>query len=97
MAVAMFMRWSGITKEQYDVARAQAPFERATAPGGLFYVAAVDDDEIHVTDVWESAADFRAYPTERLQPALAQLGFAGHPEVEIVPVHALIAPGFSRT
>ncbi|HEY7034073.1 MAG TPA: hypothetical protein VH482_22235 [Thermomicrobiales bacterium] len=96
MAIGMFMRWNGITKEQYDTARALAPFNRDTAPGSLFHVAAFDEQGIRVTDVWESAEQWQTYLSEQLVPAFAKLGFPGQPEVEIIPVHALIAPGYER-
>ncbi len=97
MAVAMFLRWEGFTKEQYDAARALVPFDRETAPGGLFHVAAFDEHGIHVTDIWESAEQFQTFLTERLLPAVAQLEIPGHPDIEIVPVHSLATPGFTRT
>lgn len=97
MAVAMFMRWEGITKAQYDAARALAPFEAELAPGALFHVAAVDDQGISVTDVWESVEDWQNYLATQLVPAFGQLGFDGHPEVKIIPIHALITPGFAPT
>lgn len=96
MAVAMFMRWEGITKEQYDTARASAPFVADLAPGGLFHLAAVDDQGISVTDVWESEAAWQHYLANQLAPVFARLGYSGHPEVKIIPVHALITPGFAR-
>jgi hypothetical protein len=96
MAVAMFMRWNGLTREQYDAARSLVPFDRETAPGGLFHVVAFDEGGIHVTDVWESAEQFQAYLAERLAPAFGQLGIAGQPEVAVLPVHALLTPGFTR-
>ena len=97
MAVAMFLRWDGFTKEQYDAVRARVPFDRDSAPGGLFHVAAFDDGGISVTDVWESAEQFQAYLTEHLAPAFAQLGITGQPDVKIMPVHSLTTPGFTRT
>lgn len=96
MAVAMFMRWEGITKEQYDTARALAPFVAELAPGGLFHVAAVDETGISVTDVWESAEDWQNYLANQLVPAFAQLGYEGQPDVKIIPIHALITPGYTR-
>ncbi len=93
MAVAVFLRWEGITPEQYDAARNLVPFDRDLAPGGLIHVAAFDKKGIRVTDVWESAEDFQNYLTNHLGPAFGQLEFAGHPEVEIVPVHAFLTPG----
>jgi hypothetical protein len=96
MAVAIFLRWDGFTREQYDAVRAVVAFERETAPGGLFHVAAIDEKGIRVTDVWETAEQFQTYLTERLVPAFAQMGITGQPDVEIIPVHSLITPGFTR-
>jgi len=96
MAIGMFMRWNGITKEQYDTARALAPFNHDTAPGSLFHIAAFDDQGIRVTDVRESEGQWQIYLTKQLAPVFAKLGFPGQPEVEIIPVHSLIAPGYER-
>jgi hypothetical protein len=96
MAIAMFLRWDGFTREQYDAARELVPFDHESAPGGLFHVAAVDDRGIQITDVWETAEQFQTYLTERLVPAFTQLGFTGQPDLQIIPVHSLIAPGFAR-
>ena len=95
MAVAVFLQWDGFTQEQYDKARALVPFDRVTAAGGLFHVAAFDERGIRVTDIWQSAEQFQAYLANHLAPAFGQLGIAGQPEVAILPVHALETPGFT--
>jgi hypothetical protein len=96
MAVAMMMRWAGVTSEQYDAVRKIVDWEGNPAPGGLFHVAGFDDAGLHVTDIWERSEDFQAFVADRLMPGVKQVGIPGEPMVEIVPVHALFAPAFKR-
>jgi hypothetical protein len=97
MGVALFLKWDGFTAAQYDAARAIVGFDPATAPGGLFHVAAIDDKGIRVTDVWESIEQWEHYLTTQLMPAFAQLGIEGVPQVDVVPVHLVLAPGFTSS
>lgn len=93
MTVVMTMRWDGVTPAQYDAARALVGMDRDEPKGLRFHVASFGDGAIHVTDVWESAEDWDRYVNERLMPGLKQLGFAGEPQVQIRPAHAILAPG----
>ena len=43
-----------------------------------------------MTDLWESAEHFERFGKERLMPALAEMGITQQPEVEILPLHALL-------
>ena len=94
MAVAMLMRWNGVTPEQYDQAKAIVGWEHNPAPGGIFHIAGFDEHGLHCADVWESANEFNAFVADRLMPGVQQVGIQGQPEVEIVPVHDLFAPGY---
>src|SRR3954466_14011315 len=94
MAVAMLMRWNGVTPEQYDQAKAIVGWEQNPAPGGIFHIAGFDEHGLHCADVWESADAFNAFVVDRLMPGVQQVGIQGQPEVEIVPVHDLFAPGY---
>ena len=47
-----------------------------------------------MTDLWESAADFERFTSERLMPGVQQVGIAGEPQVEFNEAHAFFAPGF---
>jgi hypothetical protein len=96
MAIAMMMRWEGVTPEQYDAARKLVDWEGKPAEGGLLHVAAFDDRGLRVTDVWETPEAFQAFVAGRLMPGVKQLGIHGEPVVEIVPVHALFTPAFER-
>jgi hypothetical protein len=92
MAIVMNMRWEGVTKAQYDQARAAVKWETETPTGAKFHVASFDDKGLRVTDLWDSADDFNRFVEERLMPGVQQVGIAGQPEVEITEAHAIFAP-----
>jgi hypothetical protein len=94
MAVVMFMEWDEVTAEQYEAARKLVNWEGDAPPGGLFHVAAVTEQGLRVTDLWDSAEAFQAFVDQRLTPGTKELGLPGEPRVEIYPVHALFTPGF---
>src|SRR5262249_25601695 len=96
MAIAMMMRWEGVTPEQYDAVRKLVDWEGTPAAGGLFQVAGFDAGGMRVTDVWETLEAFQAFVADRLMPGVKQIGVRGKPTVEIVPVHALFTPAFER-
>lgn len=92
MAVAMFMRWPGVTAEQYDEARERVNWESDVPDGAKFHVATFGPDGARITDVWESQEAFERFGTERLMPVTQEIGIDTEPEVEFAPVHALFAP-----
>jgi predicted ester cyclase len=47
-----------------------------------------------VVDVWETAEQFDAFAATRLMPGVHKVGVLGEPVVEILPAHALYAPGY---
>jgi hypothetical protein len=96
MAVMMQMTWAGIGAEEYEAARKHVNWEGDVPPGAMFHVVAVTDSGVRVTDVWDSAAAFDAFVRDRLMPGVQELGILGQPEVEILPAHAIFAPGYDR-
>ena len=87
MAVRMRMRWDGVTSEQYDQVRELVGWERDRPRGGVLHEAWFDGDQLNVCDIWESAEDFENFVQQRLMPGVAQVGVAGQPHVEILPVY----------
>lgn len=95
MAIMMIMTWEDVTPEHYDQLREVVRWETDVPQGGIYHVAAFDDSGIRITDVWESAEDFERFAEQRLMPGVQQLGLPGEPAVEIYPVHAVFAPGYT--
>jgi hypothetical protein len=94
MAVVMYMRWTGVTPEQYDAAREIVDWEGETPEGALFHAAAFDDDGLRVFDMWESGEAFQRFVDERLKAGVEEVGIEGDPEVEIYEIHRTFTPAF---
>jgi hypothetical protein len=92
MKVAMFMKWDGVTPEQYEKLRKLVNWEDNTPKGAVFHVAAFDNSGIRITDIWESAEDFNKFVETRLMPGTAQAGIPGEPQVDVFPAHAIYVP-----
>jgi hypothetical protein len=95
MAVLMRMQWDGVTPEQYEQAKQVVKWESEPAPGGLYHVSAFSEGRVYVVDVWESAEAFQTFVETRLMPGVQQVGIQGQPQVEILPVHDIFAPGYT--
>ncbi|MFD0274177.1 hypothetical protein ACFVHB_09745 [Kitasatospora sp. NPDC127111] len=96
MAVVLTLRWPGVTPEQYDAVGALVRWEQDVPTGALLHVASFEGGALHVTDVWETEADFRRFFADRLAPAVKQVGIEGEPQSGFRPLHRrFIAPGVS--
>jgi hypothetical protein len=96
MAIMMLMEWVGIGETEYEAVRKTVNWEGDAPAGGMFHVAAVTDQGLRITDVWESAADFDAFAHDRLMPGVKALGIPGEPRVQLLPVHAIFTPAYER-
>jgi hypothetical protein len=97
MSVVMIMRWEGVSLDQYEQARQLVGWETDTPADARFHIAAHDGQAMRVTDLWDSAEQFQTFAEQRLMPGVAELGLPGEPEIEIYPVHATFAPGYTPT
>ena len=91
MAVAMFMRWPGITPDQYDSVMARLDLDANPAAGGVLHLAALTDDGLEVCDVWQTEQAFHGFLQQRLLPVASALELQGEPEIKLVPLHNLFA------
>lgn len=94
MAVAIFVNWPGVTVEQYGKLRPFANWENDPAPGGLFHASALDDEGLHVFDLWESPEAFQNFLETRILPNVSASGVTTQPDIKMIPVHDYAAPGF---
>lgn len=96
MAVVMTMLWAGVTPEQYDAVRDTVRWEQDTPAGAVLHVASFDGGALHVTDVWDSQADFERFFSDRLAAAVKQAGIEGEPQTSFTPLHRrFVAPGIT--
>jgi hypothetical protein len=91
VAVAMFMRWPGMTSDQYDTVMGRLGLDANPAAGGVLHVAAVTDDGVEMCDVWQTEQAFNGFLEHRLLPAVSELGIPGEPRITLVPLHNLYA------
>jgi hypothetical protein len=91
MAVAMFMRWSELTADQYDALMARLELDANPAAGFVLHVAAATEEGVQVCDIWQTEQAFHGYLEHRLMPVVGDLGLTGEPEIKIVPLHNLFA------
>src|SRR5579871_2091004 len=95
MAIMMIMEWDGVTPADYDRVRALVNWEGNVPPGALYHVAAYDGQKLRITDTWDSAEQFQAFVDQRLMAGVKQAGVNVEPKVEVLPVHAIFAPGYT--
>ncbi|HEX8083637.1 MAG TPA: hypothetical protein VF529_05050 [Solirubrobacteraceae bacterium] len=86
MPTLMLMHWPGVTAEEYAAVCERIDFDKAGERGGIAHVAAVDEDGLHVTDVWESAEQFQQFADDTLMPITRELGVGREePRIRLLP------------
>jgi hypothetical protein len=91
MAVAMFMRWSGVTSDQYDSIMSRLELDANPAAGEILHVAAATEDGLEVCEVWQTEQAARGFLERRLLPVAKELGVASEPDIRIVALRNLYA------
>jgi hypothetical protein len=89
MRHAFVMRFPGGTREQYDQVIEKMGLNGQSPENAVFHWAAITDDGIVVTDVWESAEAFEAFAQEKIGPLTAEAGLP-EPQIEHHEVHNTI-------
>ena len=79
MAVAMFMRWSGVTADQYDTVMSRLELDSNPAAGSVLHVAATTEEGLEVCDVWQTEQAFRGFYENRFLPVARELSLQGSP------------------
>jgi hypothetical protein len=93
MAVAMFMRYPGVTPEQYDLLMQAFHLDADPPAGEMLHLAAeAGEDGLRVADIWRTKEAAEHFVEHRLRPALAELGIPSELEYEILPLHNAYAP-----
>ena len=91
MAFMVCINWPGVTVEEYEQLRETIGWDVSKPQGGILHAAGFAEDGLRVTDVWETPADFQRFSDEQLMPAILAAGFeVKEPQIEVVPLHALL-------
>jgi hypothetical protein len=91
MAVAMFMRWSGVTTDQYDSIMSRLELDANPAAGEVLHVASLTDDGLEVCEVWQTEQAARCFLERRMLPVAQELGVGGEPEIRFMALRNLYA------
>ena len=87
MAVGMFLRWPGLSLDQYNATMNELGLDDDPPAGGIAHFAGEADGELRVFDVWESAEAFQAFAESRLAAATQAAGIEGEPQPVLFPLH----------
>ena len=96
MAVALFLKWDGVTPDQYEQVRREANWEGDRPDGAVFHLATFGDGAMRIVDIWESEDAFQRFQESRIVAAAANAGLTGEPEVAFYPVHSTFNPGIPK-
>ena len=89
MSVVVIATTPGVSPELYDRSQEIMGLVDQLPPGCTTHIAGPSPDGWRVVAVWESADAARQFMTDRLRPALTQLGVAPPATPPMVyPVHA---------
>ena len=95
MAIGLRLKFEGGTQEQYDAVHSQIGVDDNPPEGMIFHAAGPIEGGWGIIDFWESREHFDRFQSERLGPAIQELGdraFQGRPDIKEFPVHNLTKP-----
>ena len=92
MAVAVFMHFPGLRREQYDRLLADLGLDANPPAGEILHVAADAPDGINVVDLWQTREAAESFIEHRLVPALRVRGFRVDLTVDVLPLRNVFAP-----
>jgi hypothetical protein len=92
MTVIAHVVIKGVSREQYDKVREVTGWLERQPDGGFAHLAWWEGEDNHNVDVWDNEEAFAAFGTDRLGPAMAQLGIEAVPEVTFHEAHEVFLP-----
>ena len=94
MAIHLFVRGDGLTKDIYENARKEVNWEGNPPPGLILHTASFDNSgNLRVADIWESEDQWNNFLNNRLMPYM-QKAKVPPLRTEIFPIHDINAlPG----
>jgi hypothetical protein len=94
MAIHLFVRGDGLTKDIYENARKEVNWEGNPPPGLILHTVSFDNSgNLRVADIWESEDQWNNFLNTRLMPYM-QKAKVPPLRTEIFPIHNINAlPG----
>lgn len=92
MAVVAEVVLRGVSRDQYDAVRQAAGWLAEGPVGGLGHLTWWESDDCHSVDAWEDEAAFDVFATDRLGPAMDQVGVSVEPQVTFHAAHEVFLP-----
>src|SRR5687767_10087620 len=93
MKMLITMKWSGVTPAQLDQVNNIVNLEATEHKGMILHAACfINENTLHVTDIWESVEDYNQFVQNHVMPAVAQAGFSLAPQIERFPIYDLFIP-----
>ena len=92
MAVAMFMRFTGISPREYDLVIASLELDASPAAGHIVHVVCETNDGLLACDVFQTRETAESFVTSALGPRLAALQPSAGVDWEILQLRNLYAP-----
>jgi hypothetical protein len=95
MAIAVVMKFKGVSLKQYDQVVDRMGYERSGAggPGGIFHWVTQTEDGLQITDVWESKNAFERFAEAELRPHTTAVGITAPPEFTFYEVYNYLTAG----
>ena len=92
MAVVAHVVLRGVTPEEYNRVRDATGWIERAPDGGIAHLTWWEGADCHNMDAWESEDAFNAFGSDRLGPAMANVGVNVQPEVTFHPAHEVYTP-----
>ncbi len=92
MAVAVFMHFPGLAREQYDLLMGDLGLDANPPAGEILHVAAEAPDGINVCDLWQTKEAADAFVDRRLLPALKERRLHVQVAIDVLPLRNVFAP-----
>ena len=97
MAVAVFMHFPGLRREEYDRLVADLALDANPPLGEILHVAADARYGIDVVDLWQTRETAESFIEERLRPALLAGGGDVEVCIEVLPLRTCSRPTSTRS
>jgi hypothetical protein len=85
MPIVFTQDMPGATKELVEQVTAELHIDLDRPPGLIVHTACETAEGIRVIDVWETEADFHAFESDRLMPAMATVAARNHLDLQAMP------------